>query len=252
MSTTENETAINRRVFFKTCASAMILTAAHPQVLAQKDKAIKRYFSVRLTHANGTPITSKDLKKNESYIFHYPFITTPCFLINLQRSVNGGSSLATEDNQIYQWQGGVGPDNSVVAFSAICAHKMSYPTPSLSFINFRSEAVSYTDKNKNHKKQKQLIYCCSERSAYDPAKGAQVVGGPAPQPLTTIVLEHDQQKDHYYATGTLGGEMYDRFFEEFEFRLALDNKIEDVKMPAQHTSAIYHHLNYSKSVVSCK
>ena len=66
---------------------------------------------------------------------------------------------------------------------------MSYPTRSTSFINFRPEAVTYTNHNDETEKQKQLIYCCSERSVYDPARGAEVLGGPAPQPLTTIVIE---------------------------------------------------------------
>ena len=49
-----------------------------------------------------------------------------------------------------------------------------------------------------------MIHCCSEHSEYDPATGARVLGGPAPQPLSAILLEHDKSNDYLYAVGTLG------------------------------------------------
>ena len=57
---------------------------------------------------------------------------------------------------------------------------------------------------------------------YDPAAGARVVSGPAPQPLATILLEHDAAKDELAAVGTFGGEMFDSFFRKFGFRLQLE------------------------------
>ena len=49
-----------------------------------------------------------------------------------------------------------------------------------------------------------------------------MLGGPAPQPLSAILLEHDKASDHLYAVGTLGGEMFDAFFAKYEFKLALE------------------------------
>jgi len=40
-----------------------------------------------------------------------------------------------------------------------------------------------------------VIHCCSEHSQYDPAEGARVVAGPAPQPLAAILLDHDPASD---------------------------------------------------------
>ena len=67
-----------------------------------------------------------------------------------------------------------------------------------------------------------VITCCSDRSVYDPAAGARVVSGPAPQPLATILLEHDPRADEIWAVGTFGGEMFAEFFRRFEFRLQLE------------------------------
>jgi len=49
-----------------------------------------------------------------------------------------------------------------------------------------------------------------------------VVGGPAPQPLSAILLEHDAKSDGLHAVGTLGGELFNAFFAKYEFKLALD------------------------------
>jgi hypothetical protein len=68
-----------------------------------------------------------------------------------------------------------------------------------------------------------MIHCCSEHSKYDPAAGARVMGGPAPQPLCAILLEHDRAGDPLFATGTLGGEMFNTFFAKYDLRLALEH-----------------------------
>ena len=44
----------------------------------------------------------------------------------------------------------------------------------------------------------------------------------AEQPLCAIILEHDRTTDALYAVGTLGGEMFNAFFDKFEFKLNLD------------------------------
>jgi Rieske Fe-S protein len=65
-------------------------------------------------------------------------------------------------------------------------------------------------------KGQKMIHCCSEHSEYDPASGARVVSGPAPQPLLTINLEYDSMADGLYATGTLGADTYEVFFAKYD------------------------------------
>ena len=62
----------------------------------------------------------------------------------------------------------------------------------------------------------------AEHGQYDPAAGARVVAGPAPQPLTAILLEHDPATDSLTAIGTVGGEVYDAFFRKYAFKLAME------------------------------
>ena len=108
------------------------------------------------------------------------------------------------------------PARAIVAYSAICAHKLTYPTRDISFISFRAEKSPAS-------KAAAVIHCCSEHSQYDPAEGAKVLAGPAPQPLAAILLEHDRDNDGLHAIGTLGGELFNEFFSKYEFRLALDH-----------------------------
>jgi len=46
-----------------------------------------------------------------------------------------------------------------------------------------------------------------------------VLAGPAPQPLAAILLEHDAATDELYAVGTLGGELFNEFYDKYAFRL---------------------------------
>jgi Rieske Fe-S protein len=148
-------------------------------------------------------------------VFEYPFAATPCFLLRLRGPAASAIDLKTEAGSPYRWQGGIGPGHDVVAYSAICAHKMTYPTRQVSFIGYRDEPSPVAGRGR-------VIACCSDRSVYDPAAGARVVSGPAPQPLATILLEHDPKSDEVFAVGTFGGEMFAEFFRKYEFRLQLE------------------------------
>ncbi|MXZ81333.1 MAG: hypothetical protein F4Z15_08255 [Gammaproteobacteria bacterium] len=237
---------LGRRSFFKVCMSTLSLIGASPYLLAQNDSASRSYNRVRLVTEEGQAVTSERLKKAGCLIFNYPYVTTPCFLIDLGRAVNPPAASS--------WPGGSGKDRSVVCYSAICAHKQTYPARSVSFINFRPEEISYRDHDNNVKKQSALIYCCSESSVYDPARGARVMGGPAPVSLTTILLDYDAESDHYYATGTMGVEQYEAFFDRFTFRVALENGmkgVEDIRTLARDATRVYTPEEYSMQQVSC-
>ena len=173
------------------------------------------YRRAKLVDDKGVPLKLATLKAGQNYVFDYPYASTPCFLINLGKQTPGGTELKTEAGQPYRWVGGVGPQKSVVAYSAICAHKLTYPTKQVSFIGYREAPSPVAPQGK-------VITCCSDRSVYDPAAGAKVVSGPAPQPLAAILLEHDAKTDELFAVGTFGGEMFNEFFKRFGFRLELE------------------------------
>ena len=202
---------MERRDFLKFCAAASV---ASPALAA--DAKPKLYQRALLVDAKGGALRASAIAPKRNLIFHYPFAATPCFLLNLGAPVRAAVQLKTVDGQSYEWQGGVGPARSVVAYSAICAHKMSYPTKDISFISFRAEKSA-------RNKHAAVIHCCSEHSQYDPAAGARVVAGPAPQPLAAILLDWNAATDELHAVGTLGGEMFNDFFTQFEFRLALEH-----------------------------
>jgi Rieske Fe-S protein len=192
-------------------ASALVASAA-----ARADAKPRYYRRARLVSVDGGPIKAGELPVERNFIFNYPYAATPCFLLNLGKPTKPAAELQTADAQHYAWHGGVGPNRSVVAYSAICAHRLSYPTREISFISYRAER---TPQNRFA----HVIHCCSEHSQYDPAEGARVVAGPAPQPLAAILLDYDEHTDALYAVGTLGGEMFDEFFTKYEFRLVLEH-----------------------------
>ncbi len=240
-----------RRRFVKFCASAMATVAAHPESLAAANKHYQPYERVLLVGSDQTPVQPDKLEAGENYMFFYPLATTPCFLLNLGRPVSTPRLLHSTSGEAYHWPGGVGRNRSVVSFSAICAHKMSHPSRSVSFINYRSEEVQFADSNMNTQRRSGVIYCCSEGSVYDPADGARVLGGPAPQPLATVVLEHDAETDLLYAVGTAGGTMFKPYFEKFWHRLELEFGTENIQRPVEHTTRVTKVSAFSRQRVLC-
>jgi Rieske Fe-S protein len=240
---------ITRRRFVHLCASAAALVSTHPGVLAQSEMSVRRYQRTRLVDDRERPITAARLAIGESYVFHYPYRATPCFLLNLGRPT-AGAWLRTEDGQRYRWDGGVGPQRTVVAFSAICAHKMSHPAKEVSFINYRHEPVVFQGADKQSAERAQVIYCCSEKSVYDPLDGARVLGGPAKQPLAAILLEQDE-RGALYAIGTTGGELFERFFREFAPRLTLELRSADVRQRVGAAATVFALADYCRNQILC-
>jgi len=212
-----------------------------------------------LVHSSGEAVTPESLIEGESYIFHYPYKTTPCFLIRLKADTpddtnsenNAGTqeqpvNLRDRNGRAYQWRGGVGQQNEIVAFSAICTHKMSHPAKPVSHLNFRPEEKVYFDRNGKKQTASQLIYCCSEHSVYNPSQGARVLSGPATQPLAAINLSVSAQNT-LMATGVYGGDMLQEFLDKFGFRQAMEQGVSDpfeasaeeiMVMPAEEYSSL--------------
>ena len=188
----------------------------------------------------GKPISAKGLRNGETLLFNYPFAASPVFLIAMDTEVRD-VELLTEAKQRYAAPAGVGPKRNLVAFSAICAHKLMYPTPALSFIGVRKGQGS---------EPAQVIHCCGDNSRYDPARGAAVMSGPAPQPLAAVLLEWDAQRDQLHAVGTRGGEKFGEFFEKYAFKLEMElgRRARDVAGPTCITRSA---SAYSRQWQSC-
>ena len=233
---------MERRDFVKVCA-ASAAGAALPCAAQGSALTAHAYPRARLVDEAREPLRLARLRIGVNYVFDYPFSSTPCFLLRLDRPTAGGTELRTESGQVYRWEGGIGPDQSVVAYSAICAHKMTYPTKQVSFIGYRDGPSPVAGKGK-------VITCCSDRSVYDPSAGARVVSGPAPQPLATILLEHDAKRDEIFAVGTFGGEMFAEFFRKYAFRLQLEmgNR---AQAPVEGLSVVRELVNYSTQWAKC-
>jgi len=231
---------MQRRDFIKYCAASAAATGT--PVLAA-DATPARYGRATLVGASGAPLKAAAVPVDRNLIFHYPFAATPCFLLNLGRPARASARLATADRRGYEWTGGVGPKRSIVAYSAICAHQLAYPTREISFISYRTEKSP-------RNKLGNVIHCCAEHSQYDPADGARVLAGPAPQPLAAILLEHDPKTDELRAVGTLGGEMFNQFFAKYAFRLSLENG--GAPRAAAPAACVVQELeNYCRQQVKC-
>ena len=155
---------MQRRDFIGICAATCAL-GAH-EAIAADDLKPRLYSRVQLADERGQPLRASKLAVGRNYIFHYPFESTPCFLLNLGKPTVRDVPLKTEDGATYQWAGGVGPSRAIVGYSAICAHRMSYPTPQISFISYREKSTVSRVMRPN------TIHCCSEHREYDPAARA--------------------------------------------------------------------------------
>ena len=233
---------MKRRDFVQVCAAAAG-GAALPDAAHAASLTAHLYRRVKLVDENYKPVRLDALQVGVNYVFDYPYFATPCFLLRLDRPAFSGLELRTEAGEPYRWEGGVGGGKAVVAYSAICAHKMTYPTRQVTFIGYRDAPSPVAGRGK-------VITCCSDRSVYDPAAGARVVSGPAPQPLATILLEHDAKADEVFAVGAIGGEMFAEFFRKYDFRLQLEmgNR---AKNAVEGTTVVKVLENYSTQWAKC-
>jgi Rieske Fe-S protein len=244
--------SFERRGFVTLCASTVMAVTASPGILARSAGTGRDYQPALLIDTERRQaIRASSLTPGETYLFHYPYRTTPCFLVDLGEPVQGETWLETERGRSYRWSGGAGPGSSLVAFSAICAHKLSHPARSVSFIDYRHGPVTFVGPDEELVRREKVIVCCSEGSVYDPATGARVLGGPAPEPLSAISLEYDAVEDTLYATGTLGSELFEEYFAVFGHRLALDYETADLREPVREATEVMNLEAFSARRIRC-
>ena len=230
---------MDRRHFVGSCSlagAALGVPAAFADTLAPRS-----YPRARLLDADGKPLKAARIAAKKNYVFHYPYAATPCFLLNVDRAAPPAK--VTGETGDYKWPGGVGVRQQIVAYSAICAHQLAYPTKEISFISFRAGKAGANQ-------HADVIHCCAEHSQYDPAAGAKVLAGPAPQPLAAILLEHDPATDELTAVGTLGTEMFNSFFKKYELKLDLEHNGK-ANTPSGATVSVQSLDNFCRQQVRC-
>ncbi|HEX8989247.1 MAG TPA: hypothetical protein VF816_14910 [Rhodocyclaceae bacterium] len=203
---------MDRRGFIKICGGTAALAGLQTTYLQAVQAADTKAFNrVKLVDADGNALKAKQLSSEEAYIFNYPYKSTPCFLINLSAKPAAGGKMQCDDGE-YDWKGGIGPNGSLVSYSAICAHQLSYPTKEHSPISYTGSKVSKLAGRNG------MIVCCEHDRVYDPSQGGKMVvtTKEATQPLAAIVIEHDPATDEIYAVGVAGGLLYDEFFRSYK------------------------------------
>jgi len=182
----------------------------------------------QLVDSAGEPVRAASLRVGETYVFAYPYRATPVFVIALPGPA----------------QGGVGAGGGIVAYSAICTHRLAHPTRQLSYIGYRPA-------RDGQEPALGVIGCCAENSRYDPAEAARVVAGPAPAALGRVWLEHVADDDALHAVGVSDLALLQRFFDAFAPRLALEHPNGDATEPVGERSLVLPLAAYSERVMGC-
>lgn len=146
------------------------------------------YPRVQLVYSDGTPVLVSKYPygptTTEQILFNYPLTNEPNMLLNLASAAPNG----------------VGPNRTLVAYSAVCQHQGGYP-PNISYYPPGS-CDNFNGGNA-------FIHCIVHGSTYDPGLaasggGAALITGPATNPLPQVLLEWDSATDYLYAVGAVG------------------------------------------------
>lgn len=232
---------MDRREFVKLCAGSAAWLAA-----GMRDARAGSYTDfpkVRLTDAHGAPFKTSAMANDEAYVFHFPFRSLPCFLINLGKPASGPQEMTSESGS-YTWPGGVGKDKSLVAYVAVCTHQLAYSARPESEIHYAASNSAVAGKPG-------MIVCCAHNSVFDPATGAQRLSGEARDPLLSVRLEYDPADDALYASGLAGTQLVERFFNTYKRELISEYGPGVYKEPVGDTAAAVPLSKYATSVGNC-
>ena len=121
-----------------------------------------------------------------------PYAATPCLLLKLQRAGHGAGRAEARGRHV-STRGRAASAASATSSRSPRSARTSSP---IRRARCRSSAISASAPRR---RARNVIHCCADHSVYDPAEGARVVSGPAPQPLAAILLEYAAADDGLYA-----------------------------------------------------
>jgi len=153
------------------------------------------YSKVALLDVDGAPLTATRLMSEynvetpDVLTFNYPLRNEPNFLLNL-------APAAGKTNGATNVVGGVGPQKSIVAFSAICQH-LGCPAPAIAY--YPPGTCPNTPGGMPF-----YVHCSCHGSTYDVTNGAANLTGPAILPLPQVTLEWNESDDSISAVGVTG------------------------------------------------
>jgi len=205
---------MDRRNFLKIAGAGVAIAVAPSSIsgrlYASEGVLFEAYEKVQLVDKDGNPIKASSLKKETNYVFNYPFRGTPSLLIDLGEKTAKDVKLRSEDGEDYVWKGGVGKNESIVAYSAICSHQLAHPTPDDSFLQYLPRGGKTMACG-----QSGIVVCSSHLSAFDPKRGCKQIAGPAEEALASIILEIDKD-DNIWASAVLGPDKFHEYFKAFK------------------------------------
>ena len=238
---------MQRRDFLKVSAAGAAVVCSPSLIVgelrADDGRLYKSYNRVMLVDETGNALKYSKINQEQAYIFNYPYVSTPVMLINLHKRTRKEVSLTSADGQSYLWKGGVGPFRTLVAYSAICSHQLTHPTPETNFVTYSGDNKTMTCDKKG------VIVCASHLSGFDPKSGGKVLAGPADQALASIVLEVDEE-EKICAVGVLGPDKFHEYFKAFkdEFKEYYGGKRKAKKL-VEGEATMLSIENYSTEVV---
>jgi Rieske Fe-S protein len=156
---------------------------------------LSSYPMTQLLDLDGSPLTVTKVESeynaetSDVLTFNYPLRNEPNFLINLAPSAPGGIGATNVLN-------GIGHQNSIVAFSAICQH-LGCPAPA---IHYYPPGMCPQSPGGHPF----YIHCTCHGSTYDVTNGAANLTGPAIYPLPQVILEWHSKDDTIWATQLVG------------------------------------------------
>jgi len=239
---------MERRNFLRLSATSAMAVAVAPSLITQKlyaeDGSLFQAFEkVQLKDAEGNPMKASTLVEEENYVFNYPHAGTPSIMVNMATPAQKDVKLKAEDGTEYVFKGGVGAKGTIVAYSAICPHQLTYPQKSMSMFQYVGEKGKTLSYDKGG-----VFVCTSHLSAFEPHQGGKVVGGPANQGLASIILEIDAE-DNLWAVAVLGPVKFQDFFDAFKQDLKAVYGRKGAKKLVKTEAVVKKLKNYSAELI---